>query len=263
MNKKSAKNAVEKSRKSKAGRAVSHEWIKERGKAIKKTGKEIAAGVGIRPSRLSEKIKGKMDFEPKEIPALARELQLPFNLVFARLTGLGNEEMSDNITLLEVRGEANAGRWSKTPEWPPNVWEYIMVPNDAGYSSAVYGLRVTGDDMDKAYPPGQSTVTCIPYVYYKDKIYDGEHVVVQRDDGNGQYETTIKQVSIKKNHIMLCPNSSNPAYKPIELSEADKTEEYYGTQGLRIVGVVLGAVTVIDTPSSKASKNRKSLPASL
>ncbi len=263
MNKKSAKNGVGKSQKSKADRAISHEWIKERGKAIKKTGKEIAAGVGIRPSRLSEKIKGKMDFEPKEIPALARELQLPFNLVFARLTGLGNEDMPDNIMLLEVRGEANAGHWSKAPEWPPNVWEYIMVPNDAEYSSAVYGLRVTGDDMDKVYPPGQSTVTCMPYVYYKDKIYDGEHVVVQRDDGNGQYETTIKQVSIKKNHIMLCPNSDNPAYKAIELLETDEAEEYYGTQGLKIVGVVLGAVTVIDMPTLKGTKDRKSLPISL
>lgn len=260
MVKKSAKNPPEKSREDKAGRAVGHEWIKHRIDALKKTQKEVALALGMPAPRLSERIKGKAKFEPAEIPLLARELQLPFSVVFAQITGMDSSELSGDLVILTVRGAAKAGEWNKTPEWPANVWEYIMVAKAADYSE-VYGLRITGDDMEDYYPPARSTVMCVPYAHYNQEIRSGAHVIVQRSDGNGQYETTVKQVEIAGGHIWLKPCSKNPAYQPIELLKTDGDPLYYGTADLKITGVVLSAV--IDQIPPQTTENCAALPASL
>lgn len=262
MAKKSVENNVEKSRKDKAESAPSHDWIKKHLKAVGKTQKEIAKVLKLQPTRLNERINGKTDFEPREIPALARELKLPFSVVFARLTGMSSEEIPDDMMLLEIRGEANAGHWAKTKEWPADVWEYIMVPKDAEYGSVAYGLRVTGEDMNELYPPDRSIVVCVPYAQYKEPVRDGDYVVVQRADGNGQYETTVKQVSVQDGRVWLRPQTDNAAYKPIELTKTNGSGEYYGTQELGIVAVVLRAVIDLPPPQT-ARESRKTLPEAL
>lgn len=260
MVRKSGKNAATNGPENGAGREVGHDWIKQRLDALKKTQKEVALALDMPPSRLSERITGKAKFEPAEIPVLARELKLPFPVVFAQITGVSSSEMSDDVVMLEIRGAAKAGEWNKTPQWPANVWEYIMVTKVADYSD-VYGLRITGDDMEEFYPPARSTVICVPYAHYSDKIRNGAHVIVQRSDGNGQYETTVKQVRIQDGRIWLEPRSKNPAYQPLELLKTDGSPDYYGTPELKIAGVVLRAV--IDQAPPQTSENSATLPASL
>ncbi|MCB9990702.1 MAG: LexA family transcriptional regulator [Rhodospirillales bacterium] len=260
MVKKSAKNTPSNGRESKAGREVGHEWIKHRIDALKKTQKEVALALGMPAPRLSERIKGKAKFEPAEIPVLARELKMSFPVVFAKITGMTSSEMNDNLVILEIRGVAKAGEWNKAPEWPASVWEYIMVARNTDYSE-VYGLRITGDDMEEYYPPARSTVMCVPYAHYNEEVRNGAHVIVQRSDGNGQYETTVKQVQIEDGHIWLKPCSKNPAYKPIEMLRTDGSSDYYGTSDLKITGVVLNAI--IDQTPPKTTENCTALPTTL
>lgn len=257
---KGAKTKNTKSRERVGKREIAHEWVKDRLKKIGKKQKDLAAVLDLPPSRLSEKIKGKIEFQTKEIPVLARELKMPVNVVFARITSLNGQAVSEDTVLLEVRGEAKAGLWRKEAEWPPEVWEYMMVTKEPEHS-VVYGLRITGDDMEEFYPPRRSTVMCVPYVHYAKKIGAGDHVVVERADGNGQYEVTVKEIAIKDGRVWLTPHSSNPAYKPIELLRTDGAAEYYGTSDLKITGVVLKAV--IDHVPPQAEENRPLLPVAL
>lgn len=239
---------------------IAHEWVKDRLKAIGKKQKELAVALDIPPSRLSERIRGKTEFETREIPVLARELKMPVNVVFARLTGKDNQIASEDTVLLEIRGEAKAGLWGKAAEWPPEKWEYTMVAKDAKYAD-VFGLRITGDDMEEYYPPSRSTVIYVPYAQFKSPVGHGDHVVVQRSDGNGQFEVTVKEVAIKDGQVWLEPHSGNKAYKSLELSKTDGSPDYYGTSTLKITGVVLKAV--IDHAMPQTGKDRATLPESL
>jgi SOS-response transcriptional repressor LexA len=102
---------------------------------------------------------------------------------------------------------------------------------------------------------------CVPYVHYAKKIGAGDHVVVERADGNGQYEVTVKEVIIRDGRVWLTPHSSNPAYKPIELLKTDGAAEYYGTPELKITGIVLKAV--IDHTPPQTGEDRALLPIAL
>jgi len=99
MAEKSVEDRVKESRKDKSERAISHDWIKKRLKAVGKTQKDVAKALKLQPTRLNERINGKTDFEPKEIPALARELKLPFSVVFARFSGMRSEDIPDDMIL--------------------------------------------------------------------------------------------------------------------------------------------------------------------
>src|SRR5690606_37576378 len=104
-------------------------------------------------------------------------------------------------------------------------------------------------------------VMCVPYAHYNDQVRSGAHVVVQRSDGNGQYETTVKQVEIAGGHIWLKPCSKNPAYKPLEMLKTDGSSDYYGTSDLKITGVVLSAT--IDQAPPQTTENSAALPVAL
>jgi SOS-response transcriptional repressor LexA len=127
--------------------------------------------------------------------------------------------------------------------------------------SVVFGLRITGDDMDKYYPPGHSTVMCVPYEQYARELGSGDHVVVERADGNGQYEITVKEIFVKDGHVWLMPHSGNPSYKPLQILKTDGAAGYYGTPELKITGVVLKAI--IDHVPQQANENRPLLPKAL
>ncbi len=224
------------------GSSEGHEWIKARLKEVGKKVKDLADATGQPASRISEKIKGKTDFQVDEIPAIARQLELPVNVVMARLPTSGAGVLPEDSMLVEIHGAVQAGKWTRTVKWEQKDWKYVLAPKDSEYPF-VYALRVMGDDMELVYPPQDSVVLYAPYEHYKKPIVSGNHVIVQRADGNGQFETTIKEVNISDDgRILLEARSHNLDYGPIEMYKTDGAPAYYGTDSLKITGVVLRAV---------------------
>lgn len=234
-----------------------HEWIKTRLKQVGKKMKDLAEATGQPASRISEKISGKRDFQAEEIPAIAQQLELPVSVVLARIPSQGAGVLPEDSMLVEIHGAAQAGKWNRSVKWDQKDWKYLLVPKDSEHPF-VYALRVLGDDMAQIYPPHSTVVLYVPYEHYahKKKIGDGDHVVVQRDDGNGQCEITIKEIRLSDDgRIMLEPRSNNLDYKPIELLKTDGAANYYGTENLKITGVVLRAM-IERTPPRVADAKR-------
>lgn len=239
---------------------VGHEWIKTRLREVGKQVKDLAEALDQPPPRISEKIKGKLEFQADDIPVIAKVLELPINEVLAKLPFQGKGLLPEGFTLVEVQGAAKAGEWMKAVQLKEKNWGYVLVPKEAEYPY-VSALRVTGDDMEKFYAPDQSVVLFSPYEQYKKKIHDADHVIVERSDGNGQKEITVKELKIEDDgRVWLVPHSKNPQYKPIEISKLDSVKTYYGNDMLKITGVVVKVIT--DYKPQRSSKNI-SLPKSL
>lgn len=237
-----------------------HDWIKARLKEVGKKMKDLAEATGQPASRISEKISGKRDFQADEIPAIARQLDLPVSVVLARIPTSGAGVLPEDSMLVEIHGSAQAGKWARSVKWEQKDWQYLLVPRDSEHPF-VYALRVMGDDMAQIYPPQSTVVLYVPYEHYRKEIGSGDHVIVHRNDGNGQFEITIKEVNISENgRILLEPRSSNLDYTPIELYKTDGAPTYYGTENLKITGVVLRAM--IERAPPMAEKKRL-LPAHL
>lgn len=243
-----------------AGLGEGHEWIKARLKEVGKKVKDLADATGQPASRISEKIKGKRDFQADEIPAIARQLELPVNVVLARLPTSGAGVLPEDSMLVEIHGAVQAGKWTRSVKWEQKDWKYILSPKDSEHPF-VYALRVLGDDMELVYPPQSTVVLYVPYEHCKKEIGSGDHVIVQRADGNGQFETTIKAVNVSdEGRIFLEARSNNLDYTPIELYKTDGAPTYYGTESLKITGVVLNAVIERKPP---AADTKRPLPAHL
>lgn len=245
--------------KQRADSAEGHEWIKTRLKEVGKKMKDLAEATGQPASRISEKISGKRDFQADEIPAIAQQLELPVSVVLARIPSHGAGVLPEDSMLVEIHGAAQAGKWTRSVKWEQKDWKYLLVPKDSEHPF-VYALRVLGDDMAQIYPPQSTVVLYVPYEHYKKKIGEGDHVIVQRDDGNGQLEITIKEVRITDDErIMLEPRSNNLDYKAIELHKTDGAPTYYGTENLKITGVILRAM--IERAPPQATEAKRHLPA--
>ncbi|HRQ60015.1 MAG TPA: S24 family peptidase [Alphaproteobacteria bacterium] len=243
-----------------ADSGAGHEWIKTRLKEVGKKVKDLADATGQPASRISEKISGKRDFQVDEIPPIARQLELPVNVVWSRLPTSGGGVLPEDSMLVEIHGAVKAGKWTRAVKWDQKDWKYILAPKDTQHSF-VYALRVMGDDMALVYPPECTVILYVPYEHYKNQIGNGDHVVVQRDDGNGQFEVTVKEVSISDDgRIMLEPRSNNLDYKAIQLYKTDGAPTYYGTEDLKITGVVLNAMIERAPP---AADKKRVLPAHL
>lgn len=235
-----------------------HEWMKARLKEVGKKPKDLAEATGQPASRISEKMKGKRAFQADEIPAIARALELPVNVVLERLPTSRASALPEDSMLVEIHGSVEAGKWTRSVKWEQKDWKYMLVPKDSEHPF-VYALRVLGDDMELIYPPQSTVVLYVPYEHCTKKICGGDHVIVQRSDGNGQFETTIKAVNISDDgRIFLEPRSKNPDYTPIELHKTDGAATYYGTEDIKITGVILNAMIERKPP---AADNKRPLPA--
>ena len=256
-----ARNApVKKPKNESAG--VGLAWIKERLKKVGRKSVDLCTALELPAPRISEKLNGRAEFDHDEIPILARVLEMPLSEVQARLPyNKANALAPKGFEFVTVCGAAKAGLWMKAIELAQTDFGAVLVPKDAEYPY-IAALRVTGDDMENYYPI-DSIAVYAPYSHYKKDITEGQHVVVERSDGAGNREISIKELRLSDDGkgVLLVSHSKNPDYQPVVLSQTDGAADYYGTQNLKITGIVLKVMR--DYKPESTVKNARKLPGKL
>lgn len=147
----------------------------------------------------------------------------------------GDAVVSVGPTLF-IKGEVAAGAWLPTAEWPESDWQTFTGRSDVNARvEHRFGLRVVGDSMDLLYPPG-SIVECVS-VFGHIEAGPGKRVVILRKNDRHEYESTVKELVEQDGQLWAVPRSSNPAHRPINMSEPEP-----GILETRIVAVVVASI---------------------
>lgn len=148
-------------------------------------------------------------------------------------------ERIEGMITLEVRGAVQAGLWAEAVEWPPDEWQTITLPRPDAHRNH-FGLKVRGPSMNLVYPEGTFLV-CVPYLDYGGTLQDGDHVIVERWQGDS-VEATVKELrQAQDGTIWLWPRSDHPEHQsPIALPRnGDDHPEYDGSSEIRITAIVV------------------------
>ncbi|MBN4933716.1 helix-turn-helix domain-containing protein [Staphylococcus sp. EG-SA-6] len=82
-------------------------------------------------------------------------------------------------------------------------------------SKEIFGLRVSGDSMDKEFRDGDVVIV------EKDSVVENGQIAVVQVNG---YNATVKRVRYEKDRIILIPESNNPAHYPQVYSQDDEVK---------------------------------------
>lgn len=137
---------------------------------------------------------------------------------------------------LWIKGEVAAGVWRAAAEWPETDWQTFTGRADIqARADHRFGLIVRGDSMDLLYPPG-TIVECVS-VFGRAEAVPGKRVVLVRENDQQQFEATVKELVEQDGQLWAVPRSSNPAHRPINLSESES-----GILETRVVAVVVASI---------------------
>ena len=175
----------------------------------------VAERLGLSVSQVSRLERGKSE------PTLSR-LQEFATLYGVRVQDIINHKQPTSTIM--VRGAVQAGQWVEALEWPRDDWypvsiivqeQYVRVPK--------FGLEVRGPSMDLVYPPG-TIVICVNTFHLTEPIKPGKRVIVERENGNGLIEATVKEYVVDDEGTpWLLPRSSKPEFQqPIKVDENAK-----------------------------------------
>lgn len=147
----------------------------------------------------------------------------------------GDALVSSGPTLF-LKGEVAAGVWRAAAEWPESDWQTFIGRSDVtARTEHRFGLRVLGDSMDLLYPPG-TIVECVSAFGHAEPA-PGRRVVILRKNDRQEYEATVKELVEQDGKLWAVPRSTNPAHRPIDLSESEP-----GIIETRIVAVVVASI---------------------
>lgn len=165
----------------------------------------------------------------------------PVNEKFPITSQTGVSPMTGTVAVMVV-GAVQAGMFREALEWAPERQERLAIPVEVPYSDKpLQALKVVGPSMNKWYPEG-SYVVVVPTIHLSAgwTPSTGQHVVVQRWNGFGEYEATVKEVAYEGDDLLLWPRSDDPGFQkawkiqPPKHHDADDHSE-----PLRITGLVV------------------------
>lgn len=194
----------------------------------------MAERTGFSVSQLSRWESGNNNIPSERLPSLAAGYE-------CRIADIFDEDESPFEALgptLYVKGSVQAGHWQEAWQVDEDDWERYTGRSDvAAPLRERFGLRVKGESMNAAYPPG-TILDCVAY-YGADPIPNGRRVIVQRvRDGDG-IETTVKEYLRDSEGVeWLVPRSHNPQFQ--HSFRADAHED--GVSETRIVALVVAAI---------------------
>jgi transcriptional regulator with XRE-family HTH domain len=137
---------------------------------------------------------------------------------------------------LYCKGKIAAGRWKAAVEDPEDEWaSFTGRPDVKADIAHRFGLKIEGDSMDELYPDG-TIVECVS-VFGHTEIAAGKRVVVVRENTDGLYEATVKElVEDAAGEMWAVPRSTNPAHQSISLTKPEQ-----GIVNTRIAAVVVAS----------------------
>lgn len=203
--------------------------------------KPWAEAAGIHPNTLYHFLKGEtQSLQQDTIEALATAAGVHPSIIFSE----GAVPLASSTTSITVVGTAEADVWVESMEWPPEKRFTFSLPDQERFSNGVYGLMVRGESMNDEYPDG-SIVFVVDIDDYKEKLVNGDHVVCQRRDSDGQIETTIKELVFDATGAAwLWPRSKDPRHQqPLAIPASGLLgQPLTAALTLRISGFVVGAL---------------------
>lgn len=97
-----------------------------------------------------------------------------------------------------------------------NLVDYIyFATNKLNSDKEEFGLKVSGDSMDKEFRDGDVVIV------EKDAVVENGQIAVVQVNG---YNATVKRVRYEKDRIILIPESNNPAHYPQVYSQDDEVK---------------------------------------
>lgn len=131
---------------------------------------------------------------------------------------------------IPVLGEVAAGVWRETdPREARDAESFVNLDVPGFERGSLFALRVVGRSMDMFYPEGRVLIIA-PVVEAPPQ--DRDHVVVMRSRA-GLYETTVKELVLEPERMVLWPRSTDPAF------QAPLIVNYDDQDAPIIVGVVV------------------------
>lgn len=149
---------------------------------------------------------------------------------------------ASNTRKYTVVGELRAGQWRESVEWSPDDQYEVALPFETGVPPYVMkAFIIRGDSMDQFYPDG-SIVYVAGLIENRLAPENGDHVLVQRRDKFGMYESTLKELVVGPDgRNWLMPRSSNPEFQaPIEVGTIAE-DVHEDSEEVRITGIVQAA----------------------
>jgi SOS-response transcriptional repressor LexA len=177
---------------------------------------DLAKAVGMRQQGIQSIEEGKSQ-RPRKLREIAAALrttedwllgETPLNEIPAELFQVGE---------IPVIGEVAAGLWLEVGTMPEEPLEMLpFVP--ALSTKASYALRVRGNSVDKIAPDGAYLI-CADIGTSGAAIENDDLVIVERLQAQGSMrEVTVKRVRLKKDGLVLLPESTDPRWTPVEIN---------------------------------------------
>lgn len=140
--------------------------------------------------------------------------------------------------LVPVRGNTACGLWAENGRFYDQEYPPIPAVPTSYKNVEQFAFRVIGMCMDKARILDGDYVVCVPFWIARASIVDGDIVVIERRQGQ-VIERTCKQVAIEGDKILFRPRSTDPAFLPVVLPDANEPTDENGAV-VEIVGLVIG-----------------------
>ncbi|ARJ08735.1 transcriptional regulator [Staphylococcus lugdunensis] len=187
--------------------------IKSRRKELNLTLEQVGDLVGVGKSTVRKWETGDIEnMKRDKIVKLAKALRVSPSYI------MGIEEEQPQLETLPVKkipvvSKISAGLPIYSEE---NLIDYIyFATNKLNSDKEEFGLKVSGDSMDKIFQDGDIVVV------EKDSVVENGQLGVIMING---YNATVKRVRYEKNRIILIPESNNPAHYPQVYSQDDEVK---------------------------------------
>ena len=187
--------------------------IKSRRKELNLTLEQVGNLVGVGKSTVRKWETGDIEnMKRDKIVKLAKALKVSPSYI------MGIEDERPQLETLPVKkipvvSKISAGLPIYSEE---NLIDYIyFATNKLNSDKEEFGLKVSGDSMDKIFQDGDIVVV------EKDSIVENGQLGVVMVNG---YNATVKRIRYNKNQIILIPESNNPEHLPQVYGEDDEVK---------------------------------------
>ncbi len=180
---------------------------------------EAGEAIGMSGAQVSRLERGKSDLSTTRIEEFAELYGCePWEIT-------SEVEYADGYTSVNVLvvGNVQAGEWLESVEWEADEQYFKKFDvRAARQNMKTFALRVRGPSMNKILPDG-SHIHCVKMWDWFKPAEDGDLVVVQRSNGNGLTEATVKRLRINPDGSQwLWPESEHPEHQaPLSLDGED------------------------------------------
>ncbi len=174
-------------------------------------------------SSISEWEKGKYTPKMKTLSELARLFNVSINdLMEKDLSNTKPQIDTLLVTAIPVVAKISAGLPIYTEE---NIIEYTYIPSQMTKGGKeLFGLKVSGDSMDKEFREGDVVVV------EKDSVVENGQIGVVNVNG---YNATVKRIRYNEDKIILLPESNNSDHLP---------QVYTNDDEIKVVGKVVSSM---------------------